>query len=77
MAPELALKELQAYSSFDSVLLVGHEPDLSGLIATLLGIPRSESLDIKKASLTAITLKKIAPASGRLDFMVPCELLNL
>lgn len=75
MAPAVALKELAAYSKWESLLLVGHEPDLSFLIATLLGLPKTASLDIKKASLTAISLKKIVAGGGVLEWMVPCELL--
>src|SRR5688572_30548172 len=38
MRPETALAELQGHDRFSSVMIVGHEPDFSGLAAHLLGI---------------------------------------
>lgn len=74
MSPEDALKELQPYASFESLMLVGHEPDFSELIACLLGINNSACLNITKASLTAIKLKKMAPGAGMLEYFIPSYL---
>ena len=76
MHPEVALKEFQAYMHFDSVMLVGHEPDLSHLIACLLGVKSAAALDVRKASLTAIEVKRLAPGAGALQFFIPCEIVS-
>ena len=76
MTPEVAIEELQSYITLESVMLVGHEPDLSCLIATLLGISHSENVNVPKASLTAIKLKKMSPGAGVLQFLIPVELAN-
>lgn len=75
MAPVVALKELSVYAAFQSVLLVGHEPDLGQLITTLLKMSCVGGVDVKKASLTCIHLEKIAAGAGTLKFFIPCELL--
>lgn len=51
MSPEKARRELQAYAALNSVVLVGHEPDLSYLIQDVLGECKHA---VKKASLTII-----------------------
>lgn len=76
MAPAVALKELTAYAKWNSVMLVGHEPDLGQLITTLLGMSHVEGVNVKKASLTCIDLKKIAAGAGTLEFLIPSELLK-
>ena len=77
MSPESALKELKSYAAFNSVMLVGHEPDLSSLIACLLGLENSQSIDVRKASLTGVELNKLAPGVGVLQFFIPCELASV
>ncbi len=77
MSPEAALVELNSYAAFESVMLVGHEPDLSSLITHLLGLNDSQSIDVSKASLTAIELKKLTPRAGVLQFFIPCELASI
>jgi len=73
MSPGTALHELQAYASFDSVMIVGHEPDLSSLMAMLLGV-RATALNVSKASLSAIEVKRLASGTGVLRFFIPCKL---
>lgn len=76
MNPEVALKELGAYKNFQSMMIVGHEPDLSGLIATLLGMSNAASLEISKASLTALECKKCEPGAAILQWLLPVELVH-
>ncbi|MFZ4115157.1 MAG: phosphohistidine phosphatase SixA [Chthoniobacterales bacterium] len=76
MSSETALKELQAYKKLESVMLVGHEPDFSHLIATMLGMTHAENVNVPKASLTAIQLEKIASGTGVLQFLIPVELVD-
>ena len=56
-------------------MLVGHEPDLSALVAHLLGMSSGERIEIRKASLTRLTLHALEPDSARLDFSVPCRFM--
>ncbi|ACB36529.1 putative phosphohistidine phosphatase, SixA [Leptothrix cholodnii SP-6] len=55
--------------------LVGHEPDLSGLIAALLHSPRPV-LWPKKASLTALDWPDGIGAPARLLWHLPCALMG-
>jgi broad specificity phosphatase PhoE len=75
MEPIAALGELASYNRFKTLMLVGHEPDLSSLIATLLGMGKSISLSLPKASLTAIEAPRLTPASGILQFLLPVKFL--
>ena len=75
MRPETALDELRAYQKFQRVMLVGHEPDFSLFATHLLGLGDGSRIRIRKASLTHIELLAFAPASGILQFSLPCRLM--
>jgi len=75
MDPDRALAELGAYSRFKSILLVGHEPDFSALIAALIGLPQSSSVQVGKASLGCINLPRLQFGSGILQFLLPVKYL--
>lgn len=72
MGPEAALGELTAFAGFGRVMLVGHEPDFSGLVEWLLGA--SGSVEVKKGSLVGLI---VSPPSrgGRLLFNVPPKMM--
>ncbi len=73
MDPETAIRELVAFSDFERVAIVGHEPDLSSLIEWLLGCSGS-SVEVKKASITGLLVHP--PAwHARLLFHIPPSLL--
>ncbi|WP_035600458.1 phosphohistidine phosphatase SixA [Haloferula sp. BvORR071] len=73
MDPETAIRELVAFSDFERVAIVGHEPDLSSLIEWLLGCSGS-SVEVKKASITGLLVHP--PAwHARLLFHIPPTLL--
>ena len=74
MTPEIALHELADYKRLESVMIVGHEPDFSGLVATLLGAPFGEAINISKASLTIIDLARLTPGGGVLKLLLPVKL---
>jgi len=76
MEPETGIEELAAYVKFDSVMIVGHEPDFSSLIARLIGLGRGALINVTKASLTGIELSRFAPAIGILRFFLPVKLLK-
>lgn len=74
MSPDDCLSELAAFQKWESVMLVGHEPDFSGTIAACVGLPDSTSLHIRKASLTAVDMPRLREGAGRLEFCVPVRL---
>lgn len=69
MEPETAVRELTAFSGFDRVAIVGHEPDLSTLIAHWIGAADG-SVEMKKAALTGLALSA-GGRRARLLFHVP------
>ena len=75
MRPAEALKHLQAFASDPAVMLVGHEPDFSGLIAFLLGMPSGDHIEIRKASLTRLSVTALEKGGARLDFSLPCRFM--
>ena len=75
MNPERAISELSGYAKLDSLMIVGHEPDFSSLIASLLDLSRSPSVQVGKASLTCINLLRIQSGSGILQFLLPVKFL--
>lgn len=75
MSPEVCLEGLAAYARFEHVMLVGHEPDFSEVIAAAVGLPNSGALNIRKASLTAVYLPRLRAGAGRLEFSLPVRLM--
>ncbi|MFZ4776745.1 MAG: SixA phosphatase family protein [Terrimicrobiaceae bacterium] len=75
MDPEDCLKEIAAFFKKDFVLLVGHEPDFSDAIATIIGLPDPSALKIGKASLTVLELVEPRPGCGQLQFLIPPRLM--
>jgi phosphohistidine phosphatase len=74
MNPERALSELAGYAKLGSVMIVGHEPDFSALVAHLLDLGSSASVNISKASLTCIEIPRAVTGSGVLRFLMPAKL---
>ena len=72
MAPETALTELLGYDEFARVAIVGHEPDLSSLMAYLLKMPAG-AIKFSKGTLACM---RISPPSrgGILHYMIPPKL---
>lgn len=75
MHPETALEELKAHRALPGVMIVGHEPDFSQLIAHLLGLPSSTQVHVRKASLTLLALDVFRAGTARLEFSLPCKLM--
>ena len=75
MTPTTLIEKLEPLSPKSSVLLVGHEPDLSTAVSFLLGLPEPGNFPIRKASLTAIDAPWLEAGSGALDFTIPPKLL--
>ena len=72
MAPETALEELSAYTDFERIMIVGHEPDFSRFIQYSLGA-FGEAVEVRKGSVTCL---EINPPSRRatLRFLLPHKL---
>lgn len=75
MRPQEALDRLREIPRKEAVMLVGHEPDFSGLVSHLLAVPDAEHIEIRKASLTLLNVDALEPGGARLDFLVPCRLM--
>ncbi len=75
MTTEDALFELTAYKQFASVMIVGHQPDLGQLAATLLGL-RPDALPVDKASLICLEVERLAPGGASLQFFLPVKLMG-
>lgn len=58
-APEKLLAEVARFSHLDSVLLVGHEPDLSHFAEHLVGSQSRNLITFKKGSLCRIDVARI------------------
>jgi phosphohistidine phosphatase len=70
------LREWMRRAKDETLVVVGHEPDLSSLAAALSGL-RAGGLALKKAGVVALTLEPGAgPASAGLAFFVPPRALR-
>ncbi|MDD5349362.1 MAG: phosphohistidine phosphatase SixA [Chthoniobacteraceae bacterium] len=76
MLPEAAMEELRAYRRFETLLLVGHEPDLSALAGALLGTGKRGALRMRKAALAGLDIGSLTPGGARLDFLIPAKLMG-
>ncbi len=72
MSPDTALKELSPFRDRERVMIVGHEPDLSELIASCLGAD-SGYIEVKKGALACLSIDPPS-ASGDLLFLIPPKL---
>ncbi|MEX0602357.1 MAG: phosphohistidine phosphatase SixA [Bacteroidota bacterium] len=59
-----------------SILLVGHEPHLSGTIAWLIGESKSPHIEMRKASLACVEIHSpLRRGQGILRWLIPVHLL--
>lgn len=73
MNPDTCLHELAHLRG--AIMLVGHEPDFSAAIASLVGLRDPGAIKIRKASLTAVDLPDFAHGAGGLQFSIPARLM--
>lgn len=71
--PEEALEELRAYGEFECVAVVGHEPDLSGLVGYLIG-SSSGRVRMKKGAVACV--KMYGMRAGELQFLLPPKVMR-
>jgi phosphohistidine phosphatase len=62
---------LAAHRDAERIMVVGHEPDFSTLIALLTGARRVE---MKKAGLARLELTQVEPGAAGLEWLVPPKL---
>ena len=74
MDPETALEELRAFTDFERVMIVGHEPDFSGLVEWLLGCSDS-FVEVKKGSLIGIEIQPPAKHAV-LSYVIPPKMVG-
>jgi phosphohistidine phosphatase len=60
------------YSDLDNLMVVGHEPDFSEVIGSLIG---GGQVNVKKGSLARVDLYNSAPPQGELMWLIPPKLL--
>jgi len=71
------LRELIEQHPEDCVMVVGHEPDFSRLIGSLIG-PSGAAVEVKKAALAGVRIDgTIRPGSGLLVRLLPPRVLRL
>ncbi len=73
--PEVILEQLDEYKLAPSVMIVGHEPDLSNFAGALLASNTHGSIHVRKASLISIDLPQLVLGFGRLEFSIPVKLM--
>jgi phosphohistidine phosphatase len=73
------IAEIQTKYLLDSLLLVGHEPDLSGLISLLLAGDTSLSIMMKKGAICCLSVNElVAGKCATLEWLMsPAQLFSL
>jgi phosphohistidine phosphatase len=75
--PMETLRVLRSVAKAEHVMLVGHEPLLSGLASLLLsGSPDGVRIDVKKGGCLALAMRATAPRAATLLWMAPPRTLR-
>jgi phosphohistidine phosphatase len=65
IAPAETVRALRPFSRHEHVMIVGHEPGLSGLVSFLLtGSPEGVNVALKKGGLVTLELEALRPHAG-------------
>lgn len=76
MDPWVAMDQINDMKKFPAVMLVGHQPDLGGLAAALLGLTSVHPLRVRKALLMGIEAPQgLKTGGGILHFFIPSKLM--
>jgi len=70
MSPSTGLGLIREHSASNNILLVGHQPDLSHLAASLLSRDRSLDVEFSTGSLLSLTLERAEAGAGILDSFI-------
>ena len=76
-SPEAISGVLARYPGESLVAIVGHEPDLSELLARILGTPNDERLTFKKGGAALVSLPGTPLEGGALLWYLPPRALRL
>ena len=63
---------LSAHSKADSIMLVGHEPAMSGVVGEIIG---GATIDLKKGGLALVELPALPLRKGKLKWLLPPKAL--
>jgi phosphohistidine phosphatase len=76
-APLAVLRAVRTQAGRGDLMIVGHEPGLSQLVAVLLtGSPDGVAIELKKGAVVALELDRVAPRRGRLLWLCPPRVLR-
>jgi len=75
MHPEGAISHLSDYQTMEQVVIVGHEPDFSTLIAHLTGSPALR-IKVGKGSLWGVECTRIVEGGGTIRFGLGAKILK-
>jgi phosphohistidine phosphatase len=76
-APRELVRHLAALGGMQSVLLVGHEPQLGHLLAMLLGVRPPHRFKLKKGALCRLEVEELKWGScARLEWLLTCRQLG-
>jgi phosphohistidine phosphatase len=76
-APAEILQALQAYSSSESVALVGHEPTMHELVSYLLTADTGHAqVEFRKGSVARLEVDGLRPGSARLVWLLAPKILR-
>ena len=75
MQPDQAMEGLRNYRELACLLIVGHQPDVGLLTASLLGVQEAENVPFKLATLAALRIDRFASFGASLEFFVPLALM--
>jgi phosphohistidine phosphatase len=76
-APDCVITTLSSYARENpSLMIVGHNPDLTHLGHWLLGMLDGGGLHVRKASLMQLHLTKLSQGAGTLEFFLPVRYMS-
>ena len=70
--PAQILRQLAGRKEVPSLMLVGHEPDFSLLVAALIGA-ENEAVRVRKATLLLLEVTEFRPGGARLEWSIPVK----
>ena len=74
MRPEQAMGLIKLYApKAESIMLIGHEPDLGTLGAWFIGARCNTAMHVRKASLAGFYFDDLEQGRGSLEFFIPVK----
>lgn len=70
--------EIKRYAEVESIALVGHEPDLGGIVSAILNCGAGLAIDLKKGSVCCVNVTETVPAlRGSLTWLLTLKQLRM